>query len=119
MAHFAKIGFNNIVEQVVVVNNDVITQDGVENEQLGVDFLNNLYGTKDIWIQTSYNASFRYNFAVIGGTYNLDNDAFIHPKPYNSWTLNTSNYQWEPPVAKPDDGNTYRWNESTQQWDQG
>lgn len=60
MAHFAKIGSGNIVEQVIVINNDVITDaNGQEQEQLGKDFINNLYGTNDAWVQTSYNHKFR------------------------------------------------------------
>jgi hypothetical protein len=116
MAHFAKIGFNNIVEKVEVVNNDVITQNGIEIEQLGIDFLNNLYGTNDVWVQTSYNKSFRYNFASIGDTYNLDKDAFIPVKPFESWILNTENYQWEAPIPYPNDGKKYFWREYIQQW---
>lgn len=116
MAHFAKIGFNNIVEEVIVVNNDVITQDGVENEQLGIDFLKGLHGEDTTWVQTSFNGSFRHNFASIGGLYSLDFDAFIDPKPYDSWILNTDNYQWKAPVDYPTDGDHYTWNEITQQW---
>ena len=118
MAHFAKLGKGNIVEQVVVLNNNIITDaNGQEQEQLGVDFLNNMYGTNDVWKQASYNGSFRKNFAGLGFKYDQGRDAFIEPKPFNSWNLNETTCRWEAPVAKPDDGQYYRWNEENQQWE--
>mgnify|MGYP003137983579 CR=1 FL=1 len=118
MAHFARLGKGNIVEQVVVVHNNVITDaNGQEQEQLGVDFLNNMYGTNDVWKQASYNSSFRKNFASVGFKYDQYRDAFIEPKPFPSWTLNETTCQWEPPVAKPDDNQLYTWNEENQQWE--
>ena len=119
MAHFCKLGVGNIVEQVVVVNNEVITDnDGNEQEQLGIDFLNNLYGTRDVWKQTSYNGNFRKNYAGKGYTYDQERDAFIPPKPFNSWTLNEETCLWEAPTAYPDDGKFYNWNEENQTWDE-
>ena len=112
MAHFAKLGVGNIVERVEVVSNDVAT-----DEQTGVDFLNNLYGTRDTWKQTSYNGNIRKNFAGIGYTYDQTRDAFIPPKPFNSWTLNEDTCLWEAPVAYPDDGQEYTWNETDQEWE--
>ena len=112
MAHFAKIGTGNIIEKVEVVSNDIAV-----TEQAGIDFLNNLYNTRDIWVQTSYNGNIRKNFAGIGYTYDQTRDAFIGPKPYNSWVLNEDTCLWEAPVVKPDDGQRYLWNEETQQWD--
>jgi hypothetical protein len=123
MAHFVKLGKGNIVVQGIVVHNDVAT-----TEQAGIDFINNLYGTNDIWKQTSYNTiggvhqlggtPFRKNFAGIGYTYDQTRDAFIPPRPeYNSWTLNEDTCRWEAPVAYPDDGQNYNWNETTRQWD--
>ena len=120
MAHFAKLGKGNIVEQVVVVSNDIAT-----SEQAGMDFLNNLYESRDVWKQTSYNNNFRKNYAGVGYTYDQVRDAFIPPKPtFNSWILNETTCQWEAPVAKPeltqeqiDNNNYYSWNEETQQWD--
>ena len=122
MAHFAKLGVGNIVERVAVVSNDVAT-----TEQAGVDFLNNLYNTRDVWKQTSYNTQggvhmlggtpFRKNYASKGYFYDQEKDAFIPPKPYPSWTLNESTCRWDSPVAYPNDENFYRWNETTKQWD--
>jgi hypothetical protein len=112
MAHFAKLGVGNIVETVIVVSNDIAT-----TEQAGSDFLNNLYNTRDVWKQTSYNSNIRKNFAGVGYTYDQTRDAFIAPKPYNSWILNETTCLWEAPVALPDTENRYNWNEETQQWD--
>ena len=119
MAHFAKLGVGNIVEEVHVVKNEIITDNtGNEQEQLGVDFLNNLYGTRDVWKQTSYNGNFRKNYAGKGYTYDQERDAFIPPKPFNSWTLNEETCLWEAPTAYPDDGKFYNWNEENQTWDE-
>ena len=122
MAHFAKLGVGNKVLEVHVVSNDIAT-----TEQAGVDFLNNLYGTNDVWKQTSYNTiggvhqlggtPFRKNYAGIGWKYDPYRDAFIEPKPYLSWLLNEDTCLWEAPVAKPDDGQRYNWNETNQTWD--
>jgi hypothetical protein len=112
MAHFAKLIVGNIVEKVEVVSNDIAT-----TEQAGIDFLNNLYNTRDVWKQTSYNGNIRKNFAGIGFKYDQTRDAFIPPKPFNSWTLNETTCQWEAPVALPDTENRYNWNEDNQTWD--
>jgi hypothetical protein len=117
MAHFAKLGTGNIVENVISINNTVITDaNGIEQEQLGVDFINKLYNTRDVWKQTSYNRNFRKNYAGIGYTYDQQRDAFIQPKPFNSWILNKDTCLWESPVAMPQDNNIYTWNESTLTW---
>jgi hypothetical protein len=115
MAHFAKLDENNKVLAVHVVNNDVITIDGNESEQAGIDFLTGLHG-HTLWKQTSYNGNFRKNYAGIGYTYDASRDAFIGPQPYLSWSLNETTCQWEPPVAYPTDGKDYGWFESNQQW---
>ena len=122
MAYFAKLGIGNKVVAVHVVSNDIAT-----TEQAGIDFLNNLHGTRDVWKQTSYNTvggvhllggtPFRKNYAGIGYKYDSTRDAFIPPKPFNSWTLNETTCLWEAPVVKPEDNNNYKWNEDTQQWD--
>jgi len=113
MAHFAKLGIGNIVEKVEVVSNNIAT-----TEQAGVDFLRNLYNDQNAqWFQTSYNNNIRKNFAGIGYTYDQTRDAFIEPKPFNSWTLNETTCNWESPVAYPDDDNNYSWNETNQTWE--
>ena len=112
MAHFAKLGVGNIVETVIVVSNDIAT-----TEQAGVDFVNTLYKTRDVWKQTSYNGNIRKNYAGVGYTYDQTRDAFIPPKPFNSWILNETTCLWEAPVALPDTENRYNWNEITKQWD--
>jgi len=114
MAHFAKLGTGNIIEKVEVVSNDIAL-----TEQAGVDFLNNLYKTRDVWKQTSYNNNIRKNFAGIGYSYDQTRDAFIAPKPFNSWILNETTCVWEAPVAYPDDDDSfsYIWNETNKSWD--
>ena len=121
MAHFAKLGTGNIVEKVEVVSNDIAT-----DEQTGVDFLNDLYKTRDVWKQTSYNTKggvhllggtpFRKNYAGVGYTYNQTKDAFIPPKPFDSWILNETTCLWEAPVDYPSDGKDYQWDESSTSW---
>ena len=127
MASFAKIGLNNKVIEVQSVVNEVLQDsNGVEQENIGIDFLTKLTGWA-VWKQTSYNTHggvhssggtpFRKNFAGKGFTYDEDRDAFIPPKLYNSWTLNETTCIWEAPIPYPDDNNRYAWNEETQQWD--
>jgi hypothetical protein len=127
MASFAKIGLNNKVIEVLSVNNEVLKDaDGIEQENIGVDFLTKLTGWA-IWKQTSYNTRggvhsnngtpFRKNHAGIGYTYDEDRDAFIPKKPFNSWILNEDTCLWNSPVAYPQDGNIYKWNEQTLSWD--
>ena len=121
MAHFSKLGTGNIVERVEVVSNDIAT-----DEQTGVDFLNDLYKTRDVWKKTSYNTKggvhllggtpFRKNYGGIGYTYDQTKDAFIPPKPFDSWTLNETTCIWEAPVAYPSDGKDYEWDESSTSW---
>ena len=125
MAYFAKLGTGNIVEQVISINNSVITDaNGVEQEQLGNDFINKLYNTRDVWKQTSYNNNIRKNYAGVGYTYDQQRDAFIPPKPYNSWVLNEDTCLWNAPVAEPeltqeqiDNNNYYSWNEQIKNWE--
>jgi hypothetical protein len=127
MASFAKIGLNNKVIEVLSVVNEVLhDSNGVEQEVNGIDFLTKLTGYP-VWKQTSYNTHggvhsfggtpFRKNHAGIGYTYDEDRDAFIPPKPFNSWVLNEDTCLWNAPVAKPNDENMYSWNESTLTWD--
>ena len=119
MAYFAKLGTGNIVEKVISINNVVITDaNGVEQEQLGVDFINKLYNTRDVWKQTSYNNNIRKNYAGIGYYYDQVRDAFIPPKPFNSWILNEDTCIWKAPVAKPTDNGNYKWNENNLNWEE-
>lgn len=117
MANFAQLDENYIVTEVVVVNNETINNlPFPESEPVGVAFLQSLFGSTTVWKQTSYNANFRKNYAGIGYTYDPVLDAFIAPKPYPSWVLNTTTCQWQAPVPYPDDGKTYIWDEATLSW---
>ena len=114
MAHFAQTE-NNIVTKVIVVDNkDTSNEEGVEIEQIGIDFCSNLLG--GTWIQTSYNGKIRKNYAGIGYTYNKDLDAFIPPQPFASWILNETIAQWEAPKPYPNDDKLYVWDEATTSW---
>ena len=131
MASFAKIGLNNKVIEVQSVVNEVLhDSNGIEQENIGIDFLTKLTGWA-IWKQTSYNTvggihssggiPFRKNHAGIGYTYDEDRDAFIPKKPFNSWVLNESTCLWEAPVSMPttelEKNQYYSWNEQTLSWD--
>jgi hypothetical protein len=126
MASFAKIGLNNKVIEVLSVVNEVLHDaNGVEQEAIGIDFLTKLTGYP-VWKQTSYNTyggvhnnggtPLRKNFAGIGMIYDEDRDAFILPKPFNSWILNEDTCLWNAPIPHPIDGQEYSWNEETQNW---
>lgn len=120
MAHFAEVDSNNVVLRVLVVGDD--------QEHRGQEFLANDLGLGGTWLKTSYNTQggvhttggtpFRKNYAGIGYTYDAGRDAFIPPKPFNSWTLDEDTCLWNAPVAYPTDGNLYTWNEDNQSWDE-
>jgi len=122
MAHFAKLSLGSKVVSVHAVSNEVAT-----TEQVGVDFLHQLYNYP-FWKQTSYNTQggvhtldgtpFRKNYAGIDYKYDEDRDAFIPKQPFNSWTLNEDTCNWEAPSAYPDDGKRYEWNEETTSWEE-
>jgi len=115
MAHFAQLDENSVVTQVIVVhNNECLDANGVESEAVGAGFCTRLFGGR--WVQTSYNASMRKNYAGIGYTYDAGRDAFITPQPYPSWVLIEDTCQWQAPVPMPDDGKPYSWDESTTSW---
>ena len=120
MAHFAEVDSNNVVVRVLVVGDD--------QEERGQEFLANDLGLGGTWLKTSYNTQggvhtlggtpFRKNYAGIGYTYDSVRDAFIPPKPFNSWTLDEETCLWEAPVAYPSDGKLYTWDEENTQWNE-
>jgi hypothetical protein len=115
MAHFAEIGLNNTIVRVIVVhNNELLDGDGVEQESIGVEFCQNLFG--GTWLQTSYHGNIRKNFAGTSFTYDSGRDAFIPPQPFPSWVLDEDTCLWQAPVAMPDDGERYYWNEEITNW---
>ena len=126
MASFAKLNLENIVEQVISVNNNELLDNGIESEAKGIAFCKSLFGQETNWKQTSYNTyggvhklggtPFRKNFAGINFNYDEQRNAFIPPKPYNSWILNEETCNWEAPISYPIDGQKYFWNEETQNW---
>lgn len=102
MAHFAEIDYNNIVTRVLVFS-DTYTDSNC-TALLGGD-----------WIQTSYNNNIRKNYAGVGYTYDSNLDAFIAPKPFTSWVLDTDTCIWEAPIEQPE--GDYTWNEDNLSWD--
>jgi hypothetical protein len=121
MAHFAKINVNtNQVVHVSAVDNwNIVDGEGNEIEAIGIAYLESVHGSDSnfIWRQTSYNNNMRKNYAGVGMTWDAGRDAFISPKPYNSWVLNEDTCRWDPPTPMPNDGNRYNWNEETLSWD--
>ena len=139
MAYYAEIDDNNVVTQVYKVNNEVITTNGVEDHQKGIDFLKNIYGSNKNFLRTSYGTylgihydvnpvssqmtesadqskAFRKNYAGKGSIYHPNLDAFSPPKPYPSWVLDENTAVWRAPVAIPTDGQEYDWDEATTSW---
>lgn len=116
MAHFAKLDNNNIVIEVNSVNNNVLDLNDEENS--GIAFLTEWSNGYSNWKQTSYNKNFRVNYAGVGYKYDPDFDVFIAPQPYPSWKLNYTTFQWEAPVAKPEDieGYIWKWSEYNKEW---
>lgn len=116
MAHFAELDENNVVIRVIVVSNDVLLDDnGVEQEALGAAFCEETFGGR--WVQTSYSGSIRKSFAGFGYAYDPEIDAFIPPQPYPSWVLNRDTALWEAPSGAPSFAGMV-WNEETQSWDE-
>ena len=114
MAHFAQLENNIVTKVIVVANQDILDENGQESEEKGIAFCSNLLG--GTWIQTSYNAKIRKNYAGIGYTYDETLDAFVPPKPFASWILNETTCQWRAPVDMPSDDKRYSWNEATTSW---
>jgi len=114
MAHFVRIENGVVVQGIVVSDKDTADEHGVEKEDIGIAFCSNLLG--GTWKQTSYNARIRKNYAGIGYTYDETLDAFVPPKPYASWVLDTDKAQWKAPVDMPSDDKRYTWNEDTLAW---
>lgn len=117
MAHFAQLDEAGVVTQVIVVhNNELLDENGVESEAKGIAFCQSLFGANTRWLQTSYNGNFRKNYAGIDYRYDEARNAFIPPQPYPSWVLNETTCLWQAPVARPDDEKLYRWDEPTLSW---
>ena len=125
MAHFAQLNEKNIVTRVIVVDNgDIKDANGTEVEEIGISFCKKLFGADTNWKQTSYNNNMRVRYAGIGYSYNEELDAFVPPKPYDSWVLNNETAIWESPVgpapeltdAEVEAGSLYEWDEENTQW---
>lgn len=116
MAHFAKINNENTVEQVIVISNeDIQNLEFPDSEPIGQEFIQSL-ALEGNWLQTSYNHNFRKNYAGIGYSYDSIRDAFIPPKPYDSWTLDEETCLWVAPISSPGPVHFYYWDESILNW---
>jgi hypothetical protein len=102
MSHFAELDENNVVLRVIVAEQGFIDSGAV--------------GEPGKWVRTSYSGSIRKNYAGVGYTYDAARDAFIAQQPFASWVLNEATCQWQAPVAYPDDGQSYRWDEAGGNW---
>ena len=117
MAHLAKLDENNIVQEVIVVsNNDCGNLPFPDSEVIGQSFLHSI-GLIGNWKQTSYNKSFRKNFASAGYKFDEERNAFISVKPFNSWILDEEECVWKSPISIPDN-KTYIWNEEIVNWEE-
>jgi len=114
MAHFVRIENGVVVQGIVVSNQDTADEHGVEKEDIGIAFCSNLLG--GTWKQTSYNARIRKNYAGIGYTYDETLDAFVPPKPFASWLLDTDKAQWKAPIDYPTEEGCFTWDETTTSW---
>jgi hypothetical protein len=112
MAHYAKLDENNIVLEINVIDNEVEDEKG---EAGVISWLLEGWGGVS-WVKTSYNSNIRKNYAGVGFTYDKTRDAFIPPKPFNSWTLNEDTCLWEAPTPCPSDNKDYEWDEATLSW---
>ena len=110
MAHYAYIDDNNIVVAVTVGKDETELINGLDTETYYAQ------GTPYVVKRTSYNGKIRKNYAGIGFTYDAQRDAFIAPKPFNSWVLNEDTCRWQAPTPEPIDGKNYIWNEDTLSW---
>lgn len=120
MAHFARLENNIVVDVHVVDNVNLLDENGIEQEQKGIDYLKSLWGDHT-FLQCSYNSTIRKRYPGIGYSYDAVNDLFIAPQPYPSWVLN-DNFDWEAPVAMPDlsvlgEREAYNWNEEIVNWE--
>lgn len=112
MAHYAFLDANNVVTEVIVGRNEDEIVNGILDWEAYYGKIRN-----QVCKRTSYNGNIRKNYAGIGYTYDLALDAFIPPKPYDSWLLNEQTAQWKAPIAYPTDGLIYSWNEQLGDWE--
>lgn len=119
MAYFARLDDNNIVTQVISVNNaEIVDADGNESEQIGIEWCRKWSGGWQNWKQTSFNRSIRKHFAGIGSIYDVQRDAFIPVKPFNSWVLDEETCDWKAPIPTPEviPGHLWVWDELSVNW---
>jgi hypothetical protein len=110
IAHYAFLDDNNIVTEVIVGIDETELIEDKDPETWYGEFRG------QVCKRTSYNGNYRKNYAGIGYTYDAELDAFIAPKPFESWVLDEETAQWEAPVAYPEDEESYTWDEENLEW---
>lgn len=115
MAHFAKIENNKVTQVIAIQNDDCGNLFFPDSESHGQKFIKSI-GLNGHWLQTSYNKTFRKHYAATGFTYDKTEDAFLPPKPFDSWILDKETYQWISPNPMPVDGTLYLWDEDSKSW---
>lgn len=117
MAHFAQLDdSNNVIQVIVISNDDLLDANGNEQEYLGMQVCQSIFGPHTRWVQTSYNSNFRKKYAGVGDKYDLVANIFYPAvAPFPSWILD-SNYDWQPPIPYPADGQEHYWDEGTLTW---
>lgn len=116
MAYFAELDADGIVQQVISISNDDAPDPAPGNsEEAGQAFIANVLGLPGEYRQTSFNGNFRGRYAGIGYRYDSARDQFIAPQPFPSWSLDESG-NWQPPIAYPNDGGFYVWDEASAEW---
>ena len=120
MAHFAELDENDLVLRVVVISDsDIRDENGNESEEIGIEFCKRLWGENTRWVQTSYNANIRKNYAGIGDKFDRVKDGFVRKSPSAHWILNEDKLIYEIPALEPefDENFSHHWNEDKQSWD--
>jgi hypothetical protein len=116
MAYFAQLDDDGTVLQVISISNDDATDPApTHSEPLGQAFIADVLGLPGVWRQTSFNHSWRKQFAGIGHRYDAEGDVFVRPAPFPSWSLD-ANYDWQPPTPMPAEGGPWDWDEPTLSW---
>jgi hypothetical protein len=119
MAYFAELDQDNVVLRVIKINNSVCGEPDLsfpDTESVGRAFIKDVLKLDGTWMQTSFNASFRKNYAGIGCVWRPDLDGFVSSQPFDGWVLNEESCRWEPPVQYPNDGKHYTWNQESLNW---
>jgi hypothetical protein len=119
LAFFSRLDDENFVIQVIALpRTDLKNTEYPDSEVLGQEYIRNTIGLPGYWIETCYYGKIRKNYGLPKFYYDKEKDAFIPPRPYESWLYNEETFSWYPPISKPDDENVYIWNETIRNWEE-